>query len=101
MIRIIKPFLVLLIISTILSCKEKEFWMVDSEAGKIKIELVADSITMPFAMEFLPDGRMIVSNRPAGEMILIDVSSGEKIYVRGVPPVINKGDGGLLDIMGK
>jgi glucose/arabinose dehydrogenase len=94
----IKTFLVLILCIPILSCKEKQHWIVDSESGKIRLELVTDSITMPFAMEFLPDGRMVVSNRPAGEMILIDVSTGEKVYVRGVPAVINKGDGGLLDI---
>jgi len=92
----------LLFISSLLffSCTEqKQHWMVDSEDGKLKLELVTDNITMPFAMAFLDDRTMIVSNRPVGEMILVNVKNGSKVNVRGVPAVNNEGDGGLLDIL--
>lgn len=81
------------------SCKEKKEWIVDSEEGKLKLELVTDGITIPFAMAFLPNGNMVVSDRPNGKMILIDTDSGIKTTVKGVPEVNNNGDGGLLDIL--
>ncbi len=81
------------------SKKEKEHWMVESEHGPLKLELVTDSITVPFAMAFLDDNTMIVSDRPVGDMILVNVSDGTRTKVKGVPVVNNKGDGGLLDIL--
>jgi len=86
----------------ILSCETKpakQQWLVDSEHGKLKLELVTDSITIPFAMAFLDDNTMIASDRPVGKMILVDVKSGVKTLVKGVPDVNNRGDGGLLDIL--
>jgi aldose sugar dehydrogenase len=81
------------------SKKEKQHWMVESEHGPLKLELVTDSITVPFAMAFLDDNTMIVSDRPVGDMILVNVSDGARTKVKGVPKVNNKGDGGLLDIL--
>ncbi len=96
-----KLFTILLffVLVLFLSCKEKQHWLVDSEEGKLRIELVADSITIPFAMAFLSDDRMVVSDRPKGEMIIVNTDDGVKTKVKGVPVVINKGDGGLLDIL--
>ncbi len=84
-----------------LSCKgtEKKHWIVQSEHGPLRLELVTDSITIPFAMAFLDDHTMIVSDRPVGNMILVNTKDGVKTKVKGVPVVNNKGDGGLLDIL--
>ena len=81
------------------SCQEKKEWIVESEEGKLKVELVTDGITIPFAMAFLPNGEMIVSDRPVGNMILVDTNSGGKTIIKGVPTVNSDGDGGLLDIL--
>jgi len=84
----------------IISCKEeKKHWIIESEHGKLRLELVTDSITIPFAMAFLDNNTMIVSDRPVGDMILVNVTSGIKTKVKGVPAVNNQGDGGLLDIL--
>ncbi len=79
--------------------KEKEHWSVKSEHGSLRLELVTDSITVPFAMAFLDNNTMIVSDRPLGDMILVNVTDGARTKVKGVPMVNNKGDGGLLDIL--
>lgn len=83
------------------SCKEIEgkHWMIESEHGPLRLELVTDSITVPFAMSFLDNNTMIVSDRPVGDMILVNVTDGIRTKVKGVPVVSNKGDGGLLDIL--
>ncbi len=82
------------------SCKEeRKHWIVESEHGKLRLELVTDSITIPFAMAFLDNNTMIVSDRPVGDMILVNITNGIKTKVKGVPAVNNQGDGGLLDIL--
>ena len=88
------------VVVLLFSCDEKkQHWMIESEHGKLRLELVTDSITIPFAMAFLDDNTMIASNRPVGDMILINVKNGIKTKVKGVPTVNNQGDGGLLDIL--
>lgn len=73
--------------------------MVDSEEGKLRLELVADSITIPYSMVFLPDGRMLVSDRPKGKMIIVDIQDGSKTFVRGVTPDVSIFGDGLMDIL--
>lgn len=89
-----------LIVLFLFSCsEEKEHWIVESEHGKLRLELVTDSITVPFAMAFLDENTLVTSNRPVGEMILVDIKTGIKTKVKGVPDANPKGDGGLLDIL--
>lgn len=56
-----------------------------------------DSLQNPWGMVWLPDGRMLVTER-AGEILIFrnDKFTGEKLS--GVPAVFNHGQGGLLDI---
>ena len=49
-------------------------------------------------MEFLPDGRALVTQR-GGEMKLVDVSSGDASTVSGTPEVVHAGQGGLGDVV--
>jgi glucose/arabinose dehydrogenase len=51
----------------------------------------------PWAMTFLPDGRMLVSEKP-GNLWLVTVA-GSKTEVAGVPGVAYGGQGGLGDII--
>ncbi len=99
--KILKSLASLFIFSLLLfSCGDKkQEWVVESENGKLKLVLIADNITLPFAMAFLDDKTMIVSDRPVGKMILVNVDNGNKTLVKGVPEVNNEGDGGLLDIL--
>lgn len=56
-----------------------------------------DSLKNPWGMAWLPDGRLLVTER-AGDILVFknDKFTGEKLS--GVPEVFNKGQGGLLDI---
>ncbi len=83
----------------ILSCQKNKAWVESCEDVKVIIEVVADNVSIPSGMAFLPDGTLLVTDRPKGELIRIDISTGEKKVIRGVPPVITEGDGGLHDIM--
>src|SRR6478609_2200405 len=65
------------------------------EVKNYTFETVADGITIPWGMAFLPDGSMLVTEKSG---ILFHIKSGAKTEVKNVPAVYNRGQGGLLDI---
>lgn len=67
----------------------------DSSAGQITVERIAGPFEHPWAVEFLPDGRQLVTERP-GRISLVE--NGSIREVRGAPEVFDNGQGGLLDI---
>lgn len=94
----------ILLIGLLASCKtnetrQKEFFVIESEGTQLKVETVTDSITIPFGMDFLPDGRLLVSDRAIGNIVIVNTETGAKELLQGVPRVIGQGDGGLLDIL--
>lgn len=94
----------MLLIGLLASCKTKEtplkeFFVIESEGSQLKVETVTDSITIPFGMDFLPDGRLLVSDRAIGNMVIVNTETGAKELLQGVPTVKGQGDGGLLDIL--
>src|SRR3546814_6020145 len=68
-----------------------------SDLKPVKTSVIAD-FESPWAMAFLPDGRMLVTEK-AGEMILFDPKNGTKIPVAGIPPVDSAGQGALMDVV--
>ena len=58
---------------------------------------VAKGLEHPWALEFLPDGRMLVSERP-GRLRVIDRNGRVAEPLAGVPKVVARRQGGLLDI---
>jgi glucose/arabinose dehydrogenase len=58
---------------------------------------VATGLENPWGLAFLPDGRMLVTERP-GRLRVIEASGALSEPVVGVPPVDARGQGGLLDI---
>lgn len=67
-----------------------------SEHGRLRIETVAGGLEHPWGMAFLPDGRILVSERP-GRLRL--VKDGElSPPLRGLPEIAARGQGGLLDV---
>jgi len=68
----------------------------ESSAGPLQVEVVADGLEFPWAIQFLPDGRLIVTERPGSIRIIKDGKLSAP--VAGVPEVYDRGQGGLLDI---
>ncbi len=60
-----------------------------------RTETVIADISVPWGMDWLPDGDLLVTNR-GGE--LYRVHNGQKTALTGVPEVHVNGQGGLLDI---
>jgi glucose/arabinose dehydrogenase len=69
-----------------------------SEAGNIQVETIASGLVNPWALTFLPDGRMLVTERP-GRMRLVTRDGNMSPPLSGVPKVAASGQGGLLDVI--
>lgn len=68
----------------------------DTEKGRIRVQTVVEGLRHPWGLAFLPDGRMLVTERD-GNLRLI---GGGKVSepLEGVPGVDTGGQGGLLDV---
>ncbi len=69
----------------------------DSVHSDFTVEKLYENLNNPWGMAWLPDGRLLVTER-AGQILVFkdDKFTGEKLS--GVPEVFNQGQGGLLDI---
>jgi glucose/arabinose dehydrogenase len=65
--------------------------------ARFAVTTVASGLENPWALAFLPDGRMLVTERP-GRLRLVARDGRLSPPVIGVPPVAATGQGGLLDI---
>lgn len=61
-----------------------------------RLERLAEGLERPWSLAFLPDGRFLVSERP-GRLALIE-PGGAITHVAGIPRVVARGQGGLLDL---
>lgn len=65
---------------------------------QISVDVVADGLPHLWAMEFLPDGRILVTTKD-GAMHVVSQENGEASPpIEGVPAVMSEGQGGLLDV---
>jgi glucose/arabinose dehydrogenase len=69
-----------------------------SSAGNVRIETVARGLVHPWAIAFLPDGRMLVTERP-GRMRIVAKDGQLSPALGGVPSVFASGQGGLHDVV--
>lgn len=65
--------------------------------GAVTAETVARGLVHPWALEFLPDGRMLVTER-LGQLRIVSVGGEVSPPLAGVPLVQALGQGGLLDV---
>jgi glucose/arabinose dehydrogenase len=68
-----------------------------SSAGNLRVETVAGGLVHPWALAFLPDGRMLVTERP-GRMRIATPDGKLSPALSGVPEVYASGQAGLLDV---
>lgn len=61
--------------------------------------VVATGLKYPWSLAFLPDGRMLVTERTAGNLRIVDKDGTLSAPVTGVPTVYGRGQGGLLDVV--
>lgn len=68
-----------------------------TEKGSIEVNDFYVGLERPWGMVFLPDGRLLVTERP-GRLKLISNNGESAVEVGPVPKVFAKGQGGLLDV---
>lgn len=69
-----------------------------SSAGDIVVETIAQGLVHPWALAFLPDGRMLVAERP-GRIRIVTRDGKLSPALANVPKVFAVSQGGLLDIV--
>ena len=73
-------------------------WIFDTaEQHKIRVSVVARGLSHPWAIAFLPDSGMLVTERP-GRVRVIRDDILDPHSIPGVPEVRTDGNGGLMDI---
>ncbi len=56
-----------------------------------------DGLKSPWGLAFLPDGRMLVTQK-TGTLLLLDAQGKRTLATLAVPPVVFRNQGGLLDV---
>jgi glucose/arabinose dehydrogenase len=67
-------------------------------APSLKVETVVEGLSAPWAFDFLPDGRILVTER-AGQLRVVVDGKLLEAPISGVPEVHHAGQGGLLDVL--
>lgn len=66
-------------------------------SGVVRAEPVAAGLENPWALAFMPDGRLLVTERP-GRLRIVSLDGTVSEPLAGVPQVRARGQGGLLDV---
>ena len=69
-----------------------------SEKARFRVVTVASGLENPWALAFLPEGRLLVTERP-GRMRIVARDGTLSAPLGGVPPVLAQGQGGMLDVV--
>src|SRR5829696_3642465 len=68
-----------------------------TEKTEIVVDTAARGLAHPWGLAFLPDGRMLVTERP-GRLRIVSADGQLSPPLGGVPRVYAQGQGGLLDV---
>ena len=72
--------------------------VIKTQEHDLRIVEIVNGLEHPWAMAFLPDGRILVTERP-GRLRVIKDGQLEAEHVSGLPPIAARGQGGLLDVV--
>jgi glucose/arabinose dehydrogenase len=67
-------------------------------AGSLSVQTVASGLVHPWSLAFLPDGRMLVTERP-GRMRVVTRTGQMSAALRNVPSVYAQSQAGLMDVL--
>ena len=65
---------------------------------ELAVTEIASGFNKPWAIAFLPDGRMLVTEKPTGNLFIVTRDGAKSAPVRGLPAVDGRNQGGLLDV---
>jgi aldose sugar dehydrogenase len=64
----------------------------------LQVTTIASGFDQPWAIAFLPDRRMLVTEKPTGRLYVVTPGGRKSPPVQGLPPVDGRNQGGLLDV---
>ncbi|MEP5568266.1 MAG: PQQ-dependent sugar dehydrogenase [Halioglobus sp.] len=64
----------------------------------IRVRTLIEWLQEPWGMDFLPDGRLLLTEKP-GVMKLVTPGSWTAVDISGLPEVTSEGQGGLMDVL--
>src|SRR5215510_11711263 len=71
--------------------------VLNTKSGGIRMLTVTAGLEHPWSLAHLPDGRMLVTERP-GRLRIVERNGKVSESLKGVPKVFAQGRGGLLDV---
>jgi len=72
-------------------------WDLDSQKGKVHVSVVTRGLERPWAMAWLPNGDILVTERP-GRLRLVHGGKLDPQPISGLPTIYAKGLAGLMDV---
>ena len=79
------------------ACSSEPSATVATAQGPVRLVTVASGLEHPWGMAFLPDGSVLVTERP-GRMRVVSADGRLGAPLEGLPAVDARGQGGLLDV---
>jgi glucose/arabinose dehydrogenase len=68
------------------------------QGTKVKVENLMGGLKHPWGMAFLPDGRLLITERNTGKLYILNTDHTLSKPLEGVPEVFARGQGGLMDV---
>jgi glucose/arabinose dehydrogenase len=65
---------------------------------ELEVKELARGLALPWALAFLPDGRVLVTEKHEGKLLLLTLGGGKPKQIKGVPRVDGHDQGGLLEV---
>jgi glucose/arabinose dehydrogenase len=69
-----------------------------SQEHRFRVEAVAEGLDVPWSMTFLPDGRLLVTER-AGRLRIVEEGKLRPELIGGLPPVLVDKEAGLMSVV--
>ena len=79
------------------ACAQSEPQTFNSRLHRFRVVTLTNALEHPWGLAFLPDGRMLVTERP-GRLRIVGKDGTLSAPLAGVPTVAADGQGGLLDV---
>lgn len=87
----------LLLLAALLAVPAQAASTITSERASFTVETVTEGLQNPWGLAFLPDGSMLVTERP-GQMRIVTPDGEKGPALAGLPKIVARGQGGLLDV---
>ena len=72
-------------------------WDIATERGPVHVSVVTKGLDHPWGFAFLPDGSMLVTERP-GRLRVVRNGVLDPTPIAGLPDIVGEGLGGLMDV---